>query len=417
MKKISILLVLLAAVSFSVAAQTANKKMLILGPGNHDTTAIRTLYWSTTTGFYRESEVPSFVFVAPGAGFSLGISGNVSVVGEYDFAGVMQNQYFLPSIIDVPTNKIPGQLQAYMNTSTLDFKVIQKTKHGNIVGNLYTNFTGANRNLEIFFGYISYAGFTVGKSWSTFVDMGAMAQTVNWGVMNSTSDAINYLIQYQHSFGKHFSLAASLELVPFGGLVSFPGYKEMPQRLPDVPVYIQYGWGNGSHIRLSGLVRNIAYRVDSTDAKNKTMIGYGGELSGVIQIGKPLQLKFHGIYGAGIGSYIQDLQGNNLNAMIKSDKPGDLVALPTFAYYGGLQANITSKLMITGGFGQVGVAPEKIKANDGMYKTTLMALGNIWWTFFPSAQLALEYSWAQKVLMNDEKGHANRIALMLTYNF
>jgi len=416
MKKLFLLIVISLCGSSILFAQNTNKKMLILSSGSHDTAEVRNMYWEASTGFYRESSVPSFVFVAPNAGFSLGISGNVSVVGEYDFKGIMNNQYFLPFAIDVPTNKVPGQLQAYMNTSTLNFKVIQKTKHGNIVGNLYTNFTGANGNLEIFFGYISYFGFTVGKNWSTFVDLGAMAQTVNWGVINSTSDAINYQVQYKKSFGKHFSLAASLELVPISPLVSAPGIEEMPQRLPDVPLYLQWGWKNGSHVRASGVLTNIAYK-DTIKAENRTVTGWGGQVSAVVQIGKPFTFKFHGIYGEGIGSYIQDLEGNNLNATADIKEPGELNALPVYAYYAGLQANLTSTLMASAGYGQVRVAPVDAARVGSMYDFTQQATANLWWTFIPSAQVALEYCWGKRVNMDNTSGVSNRIELMLQYNF
>ena len=116
------------------------------------------------------------------------------------------------------------------------------------------------------------------------------------------------------------------------------------QLVPSVPAYVQYGWNKGrSHIRLSGIYRNIAY-TDLANDKSNSQTGWGVQATSVVAIGKPFQIYLQYAYGKGIGSLINDISNLSVDIVPDVDNVGKMQLLPMSGWYAGVQYNFTPKI-------------------------------------------------------------------------
>ena len=194
-------------------------------------------------------------------------------------------------------------------------------------------------------------------------------------------------------------------------------FKPMHQRVPDVPMYFQYAWGadRSSHIRASGKLRN-PYMYKVSKDSNTSLLGWGVQFSGTIKVCKPLRLFMNGVYGEGITPYIQDLTGSGLDFTPNPEDPSLVRMMPMWGWQAAAQINLTRRLFIS--------AVTRRSVCSAATATTLTistsrdsifsAMSS---THSPRCKVAGEYLYGSRKDMNNDKGHANRVNVMLQYNF
>ena len=363
--------------------------------------------------WFRNSEIPSFVLTSPGGKFSLGIGGYFNLTASSDFDGIDDNIDFVTYDIDVPKDSLQcSQYQMYANTSLLYFKVINKTNHGNLVGYVSANFRGPENSFSLFQVYVKYFGFEFGENWSTFSDASSWPVTVNYVGLNAMSEVLNPLLRYKYNLSEDWMFAISAEMPQF--TTNYPNTINLKQTVPDIPAYVQYNFDE-SHIRLSGIFRNLLYRNDTLNLNDNITAG-AVSLTGNIGFTKKAQIFFQGLYGNGIGNYVQDLSIDDLNAVPVSGQPGQLAALPAYAYYGALQYNFNPNFFTTLMYSQVNVQLDNFNSPT-YYNYAQQFTGNVFWNFLPSAQIALEYCYGKRVNQNGQFATSNRMEFMMQYNF
>jgi len=370
-------------------------------------------FYAEQGDWFRNPEIPSFVFQGPDKKFSLGIGGFFNYTASYDFDGISDNLDFVTYDIIVPNDTIQkSQFQMYANTSLLYFKVITKTSHGNLVGYVSANFRGDGNNFNLYQMYIRYIGFDLGVDWSTFSDAASWPVTINYVGLNSMSDALSTLIRYSYKFANGWKFTLGVEQPEFN--TAFTNTGSLKQTIPDIPAYLQYSFGN-SHVRLSGLYRNLFYR-DNISNADRTVTGTGISMTGNVEITKKAQIFFQGLYGKGIGKYVQDLSIDDLSVTPVSAQSGELTALPVYAYYGALQYNFNSKFFTTIMYSQLKVQPDNFYSPSS-YSFARQFTGNFFWQFLPAANVGLEYNFGDRTNQNGQNSIANRVEFMMQYNF
>lgn len=410
--KVSLTLILLFLCFNKIFSQDDSPQIKLTDKNNkNDSTLIP--FWEEQSDWFRNSEIPSFVFVSPGRKFSLGIGGYVNLTASYDFDGIVDNIDFVPFDINIPNNSfVTDQYQMYANTSLVYFKIVQKTSNGNLVGYLSSNFRGEGNTLGIFQVYVKYMGIEFGQDWSSFTDVASWPTTVNYLALNSMPEVLNPLIKYSKKFKDGWQFGISAEMPDF--TTAYENTLSLNQNTPDIPGYLQYSFDK-SHLRLSGIFRNLLYR-DTLNNNNESVIGTGISLTGNINITKKAQVYFQGLIGKGLGQYVEDLTTDELNVVPDSDNPGMLDALPVYSYYGALQYNFSPDLFAGIMYSQVKVQPDNF-SSPSFYSYSSQITANVFWNFLPSAQLGLEYCRGRRVNQNGEKGNANRAEFMMQYNF
>ena len=93
--------------------------------------------------------------------------------------------------------------------------------------------------------YFNYRGINVGLNHSVFMDDASVPFTIDAQGPNASAQMTLFTLNYSHDFGKGVSAAIGIE-EPTAQFQSFTGTRKVSQRIPSVPMYVQYAWGDGS---------------------------------------------------------------------------------------------------------------------------------------------------------------------------
>lgn len=374
------------------------------------------LLYEMESPHFQDPRAPRFLLYDQKRKFALGIGGFVRMTASYDFKGISDDIDFVPYDIPVPgTPEKNSQFQMDAATSRIFLELVGNNK---LLGdfNVYieSDFRGQNNNLRLRQAYMSFRGFLLGQSWSTYSDVASVPPTIDNAGPNSNSSERNIQIRYTYEANNHWQIALAIESPKLSA--TYSQYNQsIPQKVPDIPLYVQYAWGDKSHIRATGLFRTLSYRNLNT-GENKNLLAWGTQLSGVYNTCSKVSLYYQGMYGKGIARYITDLNGNGLD-IVSCGNTGKMQVLPTFAFVGGIRYNFNASWFASASYSQVRLYSKNRYYQPDGYKYAQYIVGNLFWEMTKDCRLGLEYLFGRRVNMNSETGHANRIQLMAQYNF
>lgn len=375
---------------------------------------------------FNAPKIPDFTFKSKGQKYMMGIGGYVKGTVSMDFNGAIDNAAdFTTSAI--PINPLPGNdklLQFNANQSSLFYNLVslsdKKAKFGAYIN---MNFGGDNYAPEIQDAYVTYGGWLLGTTTSMFTDAAAIPPTIDSEGPNGLIYKTNTVLNFRGHIGKHFMTGIGVEMPSTDFTVS-KDQNVVNQYIPDIPSFVQYSWGenNENHVRLSSMIRNVNYRNNIQD-KDHIMTTYACQLSGLMTIKEKLVFYYQFVYGTGINTYIQDVSGLKLDFLPKytenqHDKDaGKLDHVKSMSYFAGLQYNFNKRTLMSCTFSQVDIDVPDNYDNTSLYKEGYYLATNFMWYAMPNVQLGAEYLYGKRVDQNDEWGQANRLQVMLQYNF
>lgn len=379
-------------------------------------------YLETHRSGFQQAERPQFVFTGKNNRFSFAMGGFIQLRTAYDFDGVVDNLDFVPYDIPIPGSYATKQkLTMDASTSRLYMKAIANTRAlGRVVVYVDTDFRGGARGSytpRLRSAYVSFKGFTLGRDVTTFCDLKAAPMTIDFQGPNAYNFNFATMVRYEVSFAR--------DVLTFGAAAEMPDvsatyneyYDVLPQRMPDFPLYLQVAWGPNreSHVRFSGVLRNL-YAHNLYTGKNTSLLGWGAQFSGHINLFNWAQLFMNGVYGQGITPYIQDLTGSGLDFTPNPENPLQIQTMPMWGWQAAAQINLSRRVWLTGGYSMVRVE-EKNGSFADEYREGQYIFGNIFWAITPRCKMAGEYLYGTRKNMNSMKNHANRAQVMLQYNF
>lgn len=378
------------------------------------------IYKQFSPNGYQESAVPNFIISDDEHKAIFAIGGFVNMRTAYDWNQVIGNRDFIT--FNIPMSATSSNDQRFLmdpTTSRLFFKtIINTSKIGSIEANIETDFRGTNGALRLRRAYVSFLGMTIGQTTTTFVDLNAGPNTIDFQGPNSYTYNRTPLIRYKYDFNKHWSVAVAAEMPVVSAT---PGLLAtvIPQRVPDIPFYVQYNWNQSkSHIRASGVVRTMFYHNDLTD-QTLTNVGWGAQLSGNFYLCEKLSLYGMALYGKGISSYMQDLSGNGMDMIDLPHSYGALSMMPAMGWLAGAQINITNRLQMNMCYSQVNMFGDNsyYNHNPNTYRFSQYAVANIFYNILPSLQVGAEYLYGTRYDANWSMGKSNRVQASLQFNF
>lgn len=379
-------------------------------------------YLETHRSGFQQTERPQFVFTGKNNRFSFAMGGFIQLRTAYDFDGVVDNLDFVPYDIPIPGSFATKQkLTMDASTSRLYMKAIANTRAlGRVVVYVDTDFRGGARGSytpRLRSAYVSFKGFTLGRDVTTFCDLKAAPMTIDFQGPNAYNFNFATMVRYEVSFAR--------DVLTFGVAAEMPDvsatyneyYDVLPQRMPDFPLYLQVAWGPNreSHVRFSGVLRNL-YAHNLYTGKNTSLLGWGAQFSGHINLFSWAQLFMNGVYGQGITPYIQDLTGSGLDFTPNPENPLQIQTMPMWGWQAAAQINLSRRVWLSGGYSMVRVE-EKNGSFADEYREGQYIFGNIFWAITPRCKMAGEYLYGTRKNMNSMKNHANRAQVMLQYNF
>ena len=372
---------------------------------------------------FQQHDRPQFVFSSKENRFSFSLGGFVALRAAYDAGGIVENIDFVTYDIPVAGNYATRQkLTLDASTSRLFLKAIANTRAvGRVVIYLDGDFRGGAANSytpRLRSAYVSLLGLTLGRDVTTFCDLEAAPATVDFQGPNAYNFNFATLVRYERSFAEgRLSFGVAAEMPVVSGTYG-EGFDAIPQRVPDIPFYVQYAWDSdrSSHIRASDVVRNM-YLHDLTRKSDTSLTGWGVQFSGTIRCCDPLRLFMNGVYGKGITPYIQDLTGSGLDFTPCPRDETRIRTMPMWGWQAAAQIALTPRLFLSGGYSTVRVQRSHGFYAADEYKRRQYVFGNVFYTIAPRCKVAGEYLYGSRRDMAAGKGHANRVNVMLQYGF
>lgn len=374
------------------------------------------------TGF-QQDDFPKFVFTSKNNRFSFAVGGFVALRTGYDFDGISDNIDFIPYEIPIPGNYNTEQkLMMDASTSRLYISAIANTRAlGRVVVHIDTDFRGGapgSYTPRLRSAYVNFLGLTFGRDITTFCDLQAAPTTIDFQGPNAYNYDFATLIRYEVSFARrHMTFGIAAEMPRVSGTYG-DNFAPMHQRVPDVPAYLQVAWGKdmSSHLRLSGIVRNM-YLYNNRTQSTTSLLGWGAQFSGTIRVGRPLQLFMNGVYGEGITPYMLDLIGSGLDFTPDPNDATRIRTTPMWGWQAAAQINLSPRLFLSGGYSMV-----RIDKSDGFYaedeyRQGQYIFGNIFYSVTSRFKIAGEYLYGTRENMSGVENHANRVNLLLQYSF
>lgn len=374
------------------------------------------------TGF-QQDDYPKFVFTSKNNRFSFAVGGFVALRTGYDFDGISDNIDFIPYEIPIPGNYNTEQkLMMDASTSRLYISAIANTRAlGRVVVHIDTDFRGGapgSYTPRLRSAYVNFLGLTFGRDITTFCDLQAAPTTIDFQGPNAYNYDFATLIRYEVSFARrHMTFGIAAEMPRVSGTYG-DDFAPMHQRVPDVPAYLQVAWGKdmSSHLRLSGIVRNM-YLYNNRTQSTTSLLGWGAQFSGTIRVGRPLQLFMNGVYGEGITPYMLDLIGSGLDFTPDPNDATRIRTTPMWGWQAAAQINLSPRLFLSGGYSMV-----RIDKSDGFYaedeyRQGQYIFGNIFYSVTPRFKIAGEYLYGTRENMSGVESHANRVNMLLQYSF
>ncbi|MDE6574973.1 MAG: hypothetical protein K2L84_06555 [Muribaculaceae bacterium] len=367
---------------------------------------------------YSDPGAPYFLFLSKDSQLAMGIGGGVRMRAYYDWGGAIPSSGFAPYLIPIPAN--PAAMRQFGTSpagTCLYFRVIGRNKAlGNYQLYIEANFNGYEvRDFHLKKAYAVVNDFTIGYASSTFSDPAATPPTVDAQGPNNKIGATSVLVRYMPVVKKHWYFAVSAETPSTA--IDADGVKTqaVTNWLPDAAAFVQYEWGQGQHVRLSGIVRSLSYR-DLISEKNHNKAGWGVMLSSVAHPHTAFTTYVTLNYGHGFAGLGGDMLIGKYDLVANPERPGELYAPRSFGWCLGLQYNFKPNLFASITASQCRYLPNgSIDGKD--YKYGIYSCANIFWNVTPRIQFGAEFDLGFRRNFNGEHRYARRAGAVCQFSF
>jgi hypothetical protein len=241
--------------------------------------------------------------------------------------------FYLPSLTPVGGIEESTQFDAHAKQSRFRFTTNSKTNEGDsITGVLEFDFLvtpGGNERVSnsyvprVRHAFISYKGWTVGQTWTTFQDVKTLPESLDFV---GTTDGIVFgrqaIVKYKTGAWEFALENSETTITPFGGgarIVSDNG------AIPDAVVRYTHtaDWG---HLSIAGLVRQLNY--DNVVSVDDSASSTGISINSKIKVGESNDIRLSFTRGSGLGRYVAL---NTVNGAV-IDANGNLETIDSSAY-------------------------------------------------------------------------------------
>ena len=132
-----------------------------------------------------------------------------------------------------------------------------------------------------------------------------------------------------------------------------------------------------------------------------------------------MQVYGQGVYGKGIGQFLNDMSMLNVDMVPNPGKEGKMQVLPMMGWFAGMQYNFSPKVFITSTYGQ-----SRLYSHDGypavasdQYRYGQYLNATLFWNITSDLQAGAEYLRGWRTDFNGDTRHANRVNLAVQYSF
>jgi hypothetical protein len=248
-------------------------------------------------------------------------------------SGSLSRQFYVPGTIYGTTGNGKQVVDFQARESRFNFKTVTDVEGHTLTGFIELDFmthTDGNERVSnsysprIRHAFVSYDNWTVGQTWTTFQNPGALPENLDFvGAADGTPFVRQSQLRYT-SGNWQFSIEnPETTVTPLSGggrITSGSGV------VPDFVGRYNFSAASGSAFSVAAIVRQLDLeQVVGTTTYDTSELGYGVSFAGVIPVGKD-DFKFTATYGEGLGRY---MALNYANAGVL-DTNGEIQAIKSF---------------------------------------------------------------------------------------
>ena len=319
---------------------------------------------------------------------------------------------FIPSTIPVGALARYGNTNLNINESRFSLDVRRDTDLGELRFFYENDFFGGEGVQPVYHLYHLYGqlhNFLIGYTYSTFLDVDADPDTLDFQGPNGNTDATQAQVRYTQPLGGGHSLAVSAE----EALTNIPTVSSnvsATSSVPDFTVKYRFDAERG-HLQVSSLFRDL--RAYSPTLGEAHVFGWGLTLAGAHSVGSRDSALFQVNYGEGIGRYLIDLNGQASDAALNSQ--GKLQALPAFGGLVAYQHYWSPRWRSTATYGYARVQNLSTQPPDAFHSSQYFA-ANLIWKVRGAISLGGEFLYGTHVQNNRADAEAKRLQFSVQYD-
>lgn len=383
--------------------------------------------------------VPKFAIQTKNKAFALSIGGNISVVAGADLGNDLYQQpaaglAFVTGEIPVPaTQGHKSDFYIAGVNSFVDFTAVGFAGTENqITGYVKLGTNGVSPSLAMTRAYITWRGFTMGEALTLAQDgYACQPPTIDPQGPNGDVSTIGMQISYKSPSYNGFRYALGIEMPTYyssNGIYRGHDYAKVRGQyvdatvndvVPDVPMWVEYQASPSNRVRATAILRDFQYQ-DLVANKRRNLFGWGTMLSGNFSFYEPLTFNFQGIYGKGIGNFLQDIAGRPLSYTPSNSELGKMQANPMMGLVFGASYNATPKLQFNavGSYSRVWDVEDYATMNSNAnYKYADYLAVNCFYNITNYLQWGVEYLYGRHQTWNHGGANDSRIQTQMSFTF
>ncbi len=408
----------LAGVAPAVARNSEKGVTSVIVNENADSVAnVEKAFNANSPAAPRDNFLPRFAIVGKDRQFYLGIGAQFLGEAVFDWGDEMPSTLnFTPSSMTARTPGNGGQFGFAWQSSSIHLNFIAMPNTANTIGLYFKGNFNQGGGFKMSHFYAKYRGLTAGYTNSAFTDGAAMPFTIDNEGPNGYPSISLMTAYWTQDFGRGFSGTIGID-APTADFTTSATAKGVSQRIPAVPLYVQYSYNGGDdHVRLSGLVRPMQYR-NLERGHNSTLVGLGVQLSGITEVAGPVSFLYNAAYGRGIANYLQDTNGLGLDATA-STHAGELSMTRSLGLTAGLNFALSSKVSANLVYSHLtNWLGSGAQADPSAYRYGDYAAANIVYNVNRFLTCGLEYDYGHTHTFAGTPLHANRLQAQLALTF
>ena len=329
-------------------------------------------------------------------------------------SGNLSRQFYVPGTIYGKAGNGEQVVDFQARESRFNFKTVTDLDGHKLTGFIELDFmthTDGNERVSnsysprIRHAFVSYDHWTVGQTWTTFQNPGALPENLDFvGAAEGTPFVRQAQVRYTNGGFQVALENPETTVTPNGGGDRITSGSGM---VPDFVVRYNFNTQGGSKFTLAGLARQL--NLEKGDIDSQTM-GYGVSFTGVIPIGDD-DFKLSATAGDGMGRY---MALNYANAGVL-DANGDI---ETISSYGGFASyrhwwndKWRSSFTLSGFKADNDVALTGGLVNEESYSGYI----NLLYSPVKPMTVGVEYMYAENTKQNGDKGELNRVIFSVKY--
>jgi hypothetical protein len=258
--------------------------------------------------------------------------------------------------------------------------------------------------------FVTYKNWTVGQTWSNFMDLQSLPDTLDF-VGNADAAVFIRQAQIRYTTG-NFSVALENPESTVGQFGTGARITTDDNATPDVTFGYNFKAGNAS-FRLGGLLRQIAIDDGTYD---DTVTSYGVSFSGKVNLANNDDIRFTLNHGKGLGRYV-GLNTINGAVLTDSTNAADLEAIDVTTFSVAYRHLWNDKWRSTFLYSMLSADNDPALTGVNVTKSTHSYSANALYQFNPKFMMGIEYKFANREIESGSDGDMHRIQFSAKYDF